>query len=92
LEGQIKEAQDKDEEIQCLKELSGKKEIPGFKVDEQGKLWYKDWICVPQDEALQGLILDEAHHSPYSIHLGSTKMYMDLKQKYWWNGMKGDIA
>jgi hypothetical protein len=19
-------------------------------------------------------------------------MYMDLKQKYWWNGMKGDIT
>jgi hypothetical protein len=47
LEGQIKEAQDKDEEIQCLKELSGKKEIPGFKVDEQGKLWYEDRRCVP---------------------------------------------
>jgi hypothetical protein len=46
LEGQIKEAQDKDEEIQHLKELSGKKEILGFKVDEQGKLWYEDRICV----------------------------------------------
>jgi hypothetical protein len=91
LKDQIKEAQDKDEETQRHKELSGK-EIPGFKVDEQGKLWYKDRIRVPQDEALRGLILDEAHYSPYSIHPGSTKMYMDLKQKYWWNGMKGDIT
>src|SRR5688500_9905954 len=32
------------------------------------------------------------HNSAYSIHPGSTKMYMDLKQKYWWNGMKADIA
>jgi hypothetical protein len=23
---------------------------------------------------------------------GSTNMYMDLEQKYWWNGMKADIA
>ena len=61
-------------------------------MDEQGKLWYEDWICVAQDEALRRLILEEAHHSAYSIHLGSTKMYMDLKQKYWWTGMKGDIA
>jgi hypothetical protein len=36
--------------------------------------------------------MDEAHNSAYSIHPGSTKMYMDLKQKYWWNGMKADIA
>jgi hypothetical protein len=36
--------------------------------------------------------MDEAHNSAYSIHPGSTKMYMDLKQKYWWDGMKADIA
>jgi hypothetical protein len=36
--------------------------------------------------------LDEAHHSAYSIHPGSTKMYMDHKQRYWWIGMKGDIT
>jgi len=30
--------------------------------------------------------------SAYSIHPGVIKMYMDLRQKYWWNGMKVDIA
>ena len=92
LEDRIKEAQDKDEEIHHLKELSGKKELSGFKVHEQGKLWYEDWICVPQEETLRRLILDEVQNSAYSIHPGSTKMYIDLKQKYWWVGMKGDIA
>jgi hypothetical protein len=92
LEDQIKEAQSKDEEIQYLKEKSSNKEIQGFKVDEHGVLWYEDRICVPQDEKLRRLILDEAHCSAYSIHPGSTKMYMDLKQKYWWAGMKLDIA
>jgi hypothetical protein len=92
LEDQIKEAQAKDEEIQCLKEKSSNKEIQGFKVDEHGVLWYEDRICVPQDEKLRRLILDEAHCSAYSIHPGSTKMYMDLKQKYWWAGMKLDVA
>jgi hypothetical protein len=38
------------------------------------------------------LILREAHDSAYSIHLGSTKMYKDLKTQYWWYGMKRDIA
>jgi hypothetical protein len=28
------------------------------------------------------LILREAHDSAYSIHLGSTKMYHDLKSRY----------
>jgi hypothetical protein len=29
------------------------------------------------------MILCEAHDSAYSIHLGSTKMYHDLKSRYW---------
>ncbi|CAN4101650.1 unnamed protein product [Withania somnifera] len=34
----------------------------------------------------------EAHGSGYSIHPGATKMYRDLRQLYWWNRMKRDIA
>jgi hypothetical protein len=34
----------------------------------------------------------EDHDSAYSIHPGSTKMYQDLKQRYWWYGMKRDVA
>ena len=49
LEDQIKQAQDKDEEIQQFKEKSSKKELPGFRVDKQGRLWYEDRICVPKD-------------------------------------------
>ncbi|GJY61934.1 putative reverse transcriptase domain-containing protein, partial [Tanacetum coccineum] len=37
-------------------------------------------------------VLSEAHSSPFSIHPGSTKMYGDLKQNFWWNGMKQDVA
>jgi hypothetical protein len=36
-------------------------------------------------------ILDEAHMTLYTVHLGSTKMYQDLKKKYCWAGMKRDI-
>ena len=52
LEDQIKQTQDKDEEIQQFKEKSSRKELLGFRVDEQGKLWYEERICVPKDEAL----------------------------------------
>ena len=36
--------------------------------------------------------MKEAHFSAYSIHSGSTKMYHNLKDTYWWNGMKRDIV
>ncbi|GKE61877.1 retrotransposon protein, putative, ty3-gypsy subclass, partial [Tanacetum coccineum] len=55
-------------------------------------MWFGDWLCVPSDPTLHEAVLSEAHGSPFSIHLGLTKMYGDLKQHFWWNGMKQDIA
>jgi hypothetical protein len=49
-------------------------------------------ICVPKEGDFQQTIIDEAHNSAYSIHSGSTKMYVDIRQKYWWSGMKADIV
>lgn len=40
---------------------------------------------------LKKLILDEAYHTQYMVHLGSTKMYHNLKQGYWKNRMKKEI-
>nr|GEV53911.1 putative reverse transcriptase domain-containing protein [Tanacetum cinerariifolium] len=36
--------------------------------------------------------MDEAHTFRYSIHPGADKMYYDLRDLYWWPGMKRDIA
>jgi hypothetical protein len=63
-----------------------------FLEDSQGTLWLGRRICVPNQKHIQELILREAHDSSYSIHPGSTKMYKDLKTRYWWNGMKRDVA
>jgi hypothetical protein len=60
--------------------------------DEEGALWYKGRICVPNLKKLKDKILREAHESAYSIHPGGNKMYHDLKATYWWYGMKRDIA
>jgi hypothetical protein len=60
--------------------------------DEQGTVWFKNQICVPEIDSLRETILKEAHDSAYSIHPGSTKMYQDLKQKYWWYGLKKNVA
>jgi hypothetical protein len=55
---------------------------PEFTEDEQGTIWFKNQICVPEIDSLRETILKEAHDSDYSIHPSSTKMYQDLKQKY----------
>jgi hypothetical protein len=65
---------------------------PDFTKDDQGTIWFKNQICVPNAGDLRKTILREAHDSAYSIHPGSTKMYQDLKQRYWWYGMKRDVA
>jgi hypothetical protein len=36
-----------------------------------------------RSHSIQELILREAHDSAYLIHLSSTKMYKDLKTRYW---------
>jgi hypothetical protein len=63
-----------------------------FRKDDQGVISFKDRIVVPKDAEVRQQILDEAHLSRYSIHPGSTKMYQDLKQHYWWTKMKIEIA
>nr|GFA23982.1 hypothetical protein [Tanacetum cinerariifolium] len=35
---------------------------------------------------------EKSHTSRYSIHPGVDKMYYDLRDLYWWPGMKRDIA
>jgi hypothetical protein len=45
-------------------------------------------LCVPDVKEIRELILHEARDSAYSIHPRITKMYHDLKSRYWWYGMK----
>ncbi|GKB35822.1 retrotransposon protein, putative, ty3-gypsy subclass [Tanacetum coccineum] len=57
-----------------------------------GALYYLDRIWVPLKGDVRTLIMDEAHKSKYSVHPGADKMYYDLRDRYWWPGMKKDIA
>ncbi|GKC09241.1 putative reverse transcriptase domain-containing protein [Tanacetum coccineum] len=41
---------------------------------------------------LRDLVMHESHKSKYSIHLGTDKIYQDLKLLYWWLNIKADIA
>ena len=63
-----------------------------FLVNEDGFLYYRDQVCVPNDDELKKSILEEAHSRSFAIHLGSTKMYQDLKTSYWWFEVKRDVS
>jgi hypothetical protein len=82
LEQEIRKGQIGDAKIQEIKDLITEGRGPDFTEDEQGTIWFKNRICVPDIDILRETILKETHDSVYSIHLGSTKMYQDLKQKY----------
>ncbi|WVZ85711.1 hypothetical protein U9M48_032602 [Paspalum notatum var. saurae] len=92
LEQEIREGQHNDEKIKEIKELIKLDKAPGFRVDADGTVWHGDRICVPNLKSIRDLILREAHETAYSIHPGSEKMYQDLKQKFWWYGMKREVA
>jgi hypothetical protein len=92
LEQDIQNGQLEDAKTQEIKEQIKEEKAPGFSVDEHGTLWYKKLLCVPNVKEIRELILREAHDSAYSIHPRSTKMYHDLKSRYWWYGMKRAIA
>nr|GEY23588.1 putative reverse transcriptase domain-containing protein [Tanacetum cinerariifolium] len=87
---QIKEAQKEDSEIWTIVENLDKQ--VEFRLDDDNVLWQDTRLVVPNDASLREALLIEAHSSPFSVHPGSTKMYHDLKQHFWWSGMKRDIA
>jgi hypothetical protein len=55
-------------------------------------LWFGKRLVIPNDPNLKKEIFDKAHLSKFSIHPGSTKMYQNLKENFWWSNMKVDIA
>ncbi|GKA41836.1 putative reverse transcriptase domain-containing protein, partial [Tanacetum coccineum] len=57
-----------------------------------GALYYIDRIWVPLKSDVRNLIMDEAYQSKYSVHPRADKMYYDLRDRYWWPGMKKEIA
>nr|GEV43620.1 putative reverse transcriptase domain-containing protein [Tanacetum cinerariifolium] len=59
---------------------------------EDESLYFMDHKWVPLVGGVRTIIMDEAHKTRYSLHSGADKMYHDLRDMYWWLGMKRDIA
>nr|GEX40371.1 hypothetical protein [Tanacetum cinerariifolium] len=57
-----------------------------------GTLYYLDQIWVPLKGEVRTLMMDEAYKSKYFVHPRDDKMYYDLRDRYWWPGIKKDIT
>jgi hypothetical protein len=89
---QIRVAQLTDDELIKIREEVVKGGREDFSISEDGTLKYQNCLCVPKEDNLRKEILTEANQSLYTIHPGSTEMYRDLRERYWWNGMKKEVA
>jgi hypothetical protein len=94
LRSEIIAAQKSDEGMGHIKRRmrDGDPKVTCFHEDAEGTLWFKERLVVPKRETLKKKIQDEAHTSRYTIHPGSTKMYHDLRQQFWWTTMKHETA
>jgi hypothetical protein len=88
----IIDAQRSDKGMKHIREKIKADKANCFRKDNQGIVWFNNRIVVPKNDEVRQQILDEAHLCRYSIHPGTTKMYQDLKQHYWWTKMKIKIA
>ncbi|GJV30930.1 putative reverse transcriptase domain-containing protein [Tanacetum coccineum] len=78
----------------CIGGLVMKNDIAVLRLagGEDGEIYFFDRIWIPSVGGVRKLIMDEAHTSRYSIHPGADKMYHDLRDLYWWPGMKNPIG
>ena len=89
---QIKKTHQDDSELWANFQQAQENSSSEFRINDDHVLWFRDRLCVPNNSKLRGLILTEAHSSMFSVHPGTTKMYRDLRNYFWWIGMKRDIA
>ncbi|KAA3470651.1 DNA/RNA polymerases superfamily protein [Gossypium australe] len=87
---QICEAQQGDSELQAKRGQCESNSDSEYQFGFDDCLMFRDRICVLKNPELIQKILHEAHSSSLSVHPGSTKMYNDLKQSYWWSEWKWD--
>jgi hypothetical protein len=92
LEQDIRKGQKDDEKINEIRQLIIDGKGKDLREDAEGVVRFKDRLCVPDIKSIRELILKEAHETAYSIHPGSEKMYQDLNKRFWWYGMKREIA
>jgi hypothetical protein len=85
-------AQQIDEKVKEIKERVNKGIETSFQMSSDGLIAIGRQIYLLKDKTLKDEVLRETHESRFATHLGSTKMYRDLRKYYWWPNMKREIA
>ena len=88
----IIDAQPTDAQLRKVCDTQKDERAEGYSISSEGGLLWQGRLCVPRDKVILMEIMYEAHDTSYTVHPGSTKMYQDLKNSYWWPGMKKEIA
>jgi hypothetical protein len=88
----IQVAQLEDPECAKIRQLLAEGKAKEFCLKEDGLLTHFKQVCVSGIVGLRKEIMSEAHHSPYIVYPGGTKIYRDMKGSYWQNNIKKDIA
>jgi ribonuclease HI len=92
LEHNIKTTQRYDSEVERIKGYLKRGKPLEFHLDDDGILFFQHRLFVHKFKDERENVMKEAHDTPLSINPGSTKMYRDICQRYWWPNMKRDIA
>jgi len=88
----IRERKLLDASLNKIRERLGSNEARDFALGDDSILRFQGIVCIPNDAEVKWLILEEGHKSRLSLHPGMTKMYKDMKETFWWQGMKKDVA
>ena len=91
LKQMIVNAQKDDAKLQEIVQFISTGDKTDYAIDVSGGLLYKSRLCVPNIMDLRKKIFYESHNIVFTMHLRGNKMYQDMKQYYWWRGMKNDI-
>ena len=92
LSAQIREAQLEALKLENMPEEALRGMEKNLEIKGDGVYYFMNRIWTPKFGGYREVVMNEAHRTRYSVHPGSDKMYLDLKQLYWWPNMKAEIA
>jgi hypothetical protein len=75
LRGRVREAQLRDRLLQEVHKRIEASRPRKFTIEEDGTIFFRGRLCIPQKSEVKMDILKEAHRTPYMVHPGETKMY-----------------
>ena len=76
------DAQKDDVKLQERVQLVRNGDKPDYSIKDDGGLYYKSRLCVPNVQELKKKLMYESHNTVFTMHPGGNKMYQDLEQYY----------